>query len=136
MPFDSAEFFSKPPVRRAWSERWRAALRAFLAPPRRPPLDPAVLRILEEARGLIEQRCDWVQGRYETIGGERCAVGAVRIAAELLDYEAAGDRAHDLLGRIALARGFATIEAMNDRSAHAHILAAFDDAIALARNKV
>src|SRR4051794_10051061 len=104
MPFDSAEFFLPPPVRRNRWERLGDAWRAFRRPPPRRPLDPAVLRILEEARGLIELRQDWVQGRYETLGGERCAVGAVRIATQLLDHQAAGVRAHDLLGRIAVAR--------------------------------
>jgi hypothetical protein len=77
-----------------------------------------------------------VQGRYETLGGERCAVGAVRIATQLLDHQAAGTRAHDLLGRVAASRGFTSIEAMNDRSTHGHVLAAFDEAIALAKNKL
>jgi hypothetical protein len=136
MPFDSAEFFHSPPPRPSWTARLRQVIRSFRAPPAPPQLDPAVLRVLEEARGLIELRQDWVQGRYETIGGERCAVGAVRIAAELLDYKAAEARAHDLLARVAAARGFTSIEAMNDRSPHGHVLAAFDEAIMLARNGV
>jgi len=137
MPFDSAEFFHPlPPPRPTWRARLEARLRAFRRAPAPPPLDPAVLRVLEEARGLIELRQDWVQGRYETIAGERCAVGAMRIAAELLDYQAAEPRAHELLARIAAARGFTSIEAMNDHSPHGHVLAAFDEAIAAVRRRV
>jgi hypothetical protein len=136
MPFDSAEFFRDPPAGPpVQALGWAARLRqAFRAPrPARAPLDPAVVRVLEEARGLIEQRQDWVQGRYETVGGERCAVGAVRIAAELFDYAEAGSRAERLLARVAAHRGFTSVEAMNDRSPHGHVLTAFDEAIAAAR---
>lgn len=137
MPFDSAEFFRPlPPPKPTWRFRLAARIRAFRRPAPHSPLDPAVLRVLEEARGLIELRQDWVQGRYETIAGERCAVGAMRIAAELLDYEAAEPRAHELLARIAASRGFTSIEAMNDHSPHAHVLAAFDEAIAVARRRI
>jgi len=65
--------------------------------------------------------------------GARCAVGAVRIAADFLDYPAPGQVALSLLARVAASRGFASIEAMNDRSRHGHVLAAFDDAIEVAR---
>jgi hypothetical protein len=138
MPFDSAEFFRDPPAAPpvqalGWAARLRQALRAFAPHPARAPLDPAVVRVLQEARGLIEQRQDWVQGRYETVGGERCAVGAVRIAAELFDYAEAGSRAERLLARVAARRGFTSVEAMNDRSPHGHVLTAFDEAIAAAR---
>ena len=139
MPFDSAEFFREPPAAPpvealGWAARLLQALRGFRPkPPARAPLDPAVARVLEEARGLIEQRQDWVQGRYETVAGERCAVGAVRIAAELFDYAEAGSRAERLLARVAARRGFTSVEAMNDRSPHGHVLTAFDEAIAAAR---
>jgi hypothetical protein len=49
------------------------------------------------ARGLIEQRDEWVQGEYETFHGERCAVGALRVAASFLNYPSAGKVALDLL---------------------------------------
>jgi hypothetical protein len=139
MPFDSAEFFRDPPAAPpirvvGWAARLRRAFQAFRAPcPAVAPLDPAVVRVLEEARGLIEQRRDWVQGRYETVGGERCAIGAVRIATELFDYAEAGARAERLLARVASRRGFTSVEAMNDRSPHGHVLSAFDEAIATAR---
>jgi hypothetical protein len=41
---------------------------------------------------------------------------------------------HELLINIASSRGFASVEAMNDRSSHAAVLAAFDEAIALAQS--
>jgi len=86
---------------------------------------------LEEARGLIEQREDWTQGTLETFRGERCAVGALRLAADFLNYPLAGRVARDLLTEIAIERGFASIEAMNDRSRRETVLSAFDTAIAM-----
>ncbi len=97
------------------------------------PLDGAVLRVLEEARGLIAEREDWRQGSYETLRGERCAVGALRLAAEYLDYRVAGLVAQDMLTLIALSRGYRDIETMNDHSRHEAVLAAFDEAITAAR---
>jgi len=90
-----------------------------------------VLRVLEEARGLIEQREDWTQGTLETIRGKRCAAGALRLAADFLNYPAAAWVAHDLLTDIAIERGFASIEALNDHSRHETVLSAFDMAIAV-----
>jgi len=86
---------------------------------------------LEEARGLIEQREDWAQRTLETIRGERCAVGALRLAADFLNYLLAGRLAHDLLTNIAIERGFASVEAMNDYSRHEVVLSAFHTAIAV-----
>ena len=85
--------------------------------------------MLIEARGLIEKKEDWTRGTLETLRGERCAVGALRIATEFLDYPDAGRVAHDMLTRIAIERGFASIEAMNDHSRHEAVLMAFDRAI-------
>jgi hypothetical protein len=136
MPFDGSGFFLAPaaPPKLAWSRRLAAALRGALEarPWRRAPepLDAAVLRVLAEARSLIELREDWTQGTLETVRGERCAVGAVRLAAEFFDYAVPGRIALDWLGRVAAARGYASIEAMNDRSRHAQVLSAFDAAIA------
>jgi hypothetical protein len=86
---------------------------------------------LQEARGLIELREDWTQGTLETFRGERCAVGAVRLAADFLNYKAAGRVAHDLLTDIAIERGFASVEALNDHSRHETVLSVFDTAIAV-----
>jgi hypothetical protein len=141
MPFDGTEFLRKgvPPAAgfAAWYARMAAALRrpfgakGFQAAPE--PLDAAVLRVLEEARGLIEQHEDWTQGTLETLGGQRCALGALRIAADFLNYPAAGRLAHALLTDIAAERGFSCVEAMNDYSRHEAVLNAFDAAIAAAR---
>jgi len=139
MPFDSAEFFREPvaairePLRLGrFAVSLMRALRHSL--PTRPaePVDLAMLRVLEEARGLIEHRDDWVQGRYETLAGARCAVGALRLAANFLAYERAGAAAHALLTGIALERGYSSVETMNDHSPHAELLGAFDAAIAMA----
>jgi hypothetical protein len=135
MPFDSTDFVADRAVRPA-GRSWRQALiRLFRrAAPPAVPGDVCLLRVLEEARGLIERREDWVQGRYETFGGERCAIGAVRAAAGLLGYRPAGAAAQALLAAIALERGYRSVEALNDHSPHAHVLAAFDAAIARARH--
>jgi hypothetical protein len=139
MPFDGAEFLREPgsPASNqvAWYSRLAGslgrALRARLPRSSPEPIDAAVLRVLEEARGLIEQREDWTQGTLETIRGERCAVGALRLAADFLNYPAAGRLALDLLTDIAIERGFASIEALNDYSRHETVLSAFDTAIAV-----
>jgi hypothetical protein len=140
MPFDSAEFFRDRYFAAPERGRWRLLAarlrRAFRGPgPVDEPIAPAMLRVLEEARGLIARREDWVQGDYETLGGERCAVGALRLAAEFLDYPRAGVAAHALLTGIAIGRGFTSIERMNDHSPHDEVLGAFDAAIAAARQR-
>jgi len=141
MPFDGSGFIraipDPMPLRPSRLARLLSALlgraRQPSSPSPPPVLDDAVLRVLEEARGLIELREDWTQGTLETLRGARCAVGAVRIAADFLDYPAPGQVALSLLARVAASRGFASIEAMNDRSRHGHVLAAFDEAIEAAR---
>lgn len=140
MPFDGTEFFrDRAAPAEGTIARWlrnAAALaqqvRArFRATPE--SIDAAVLRVLEEARGLIAQREDWTQGILETFRGERCAVGALRLAAEFLNYETAGRLAHARLAAIAAERGFSSVEAMNDYSRHEAVLSAFDTAIIAAR---
>jgi hypothetical protein len=139
MPFDGAEFLREAVCpassQIAWCSRFAAnlgrALRTKLPRSSKEPIDAAVLRVLEEARGLIEQREDWTQGTLETIRGKRCAVGALRLAADFLNYPAAGRVAHDLLTDIAIERGFASIEALNDHSRHETVLSVFETAIAV-----
>jgi hypothetical protein len=144
MPFDGAEFLRDEPVsrasnQRAWHSRFAAKLgrilRARLRRSAPEPIDAAVLRVLEEARGLIEQREDWTQGTLETIRGERCALGALRLAAGFLNYPLAGRVAHALLTAIAIDRGFASIEALNDRSRHGTVMSVFDTAIAVTNGR-
>ena len=134
MPFDSTDFVADRAARPA-GRSWRQALiRLFrrTAPPPE-PVDTCVLRVLEEARGLIELPEDWTRGTYESWCGERCAVGALRAAASHLAHPAAGSAAHALLAGVALRRGYSSVEAMNDRSRHDEVLAAFDEALAAAR---
>ena len=139
MPFDGAEFLGEPASRvsnqGAWHTRFAAKLgrilRARLRRSAPEPIDAAVLRVLEEARGLIEQREDWTQGTLETIRGERCAVGALRLATGFLNYPLAGRVAHEPLTAIAVDCGFASVEALNDRSRHEAVLSVFDTAIAV-----
>jgi hypothetical protein len=135
MPFDSTEFLRQAPAPHSRPRLWDRLV-AIVGrmirgryPSAREPIDEAVLRVLVEARGLIEQREDWTRGTLETLRGERCAVGALRIATDLLNDDDAGRIARDLLTQIAIERGFASIEAMNDHSRHEAVLAAFDRAI-------
>jgi hypothetical protein len=144
MPFDSAEFFREQTFPAATEAAWYTRLAAVLGRVPWPslfrsspePVDLAVLRVLEEARGLIEQREEWVQGEYETFHGERCAVGALRVAASFLNYPSAGRVALDLLTAVAVRRGYRNVETMNDHSRHQHVLTAFDTAIEAARHQI
>lgn len=89
------------------------------------------LQLLTVARALVSEKKYWARGRYETIGGRRCAVGALCVAAEILgcgSLEEAGRH----LGTVALERGYSEVETMNDNSTHAEVLSAFDEAIARA----
>ena len=137
MPFDSTERWPPRVASRTPRSRLGRVLGRFVGrgptPATREPLGPAVLRVLEEARGLIEERQDWTQGRYETFTGRRCAIGALGAAAAVLDYEDAMAIARTLLADVARKRGYRDVEDMNDRSSHARVLEAFDAAIATAR---
>jgi hypothetical protein len=137
MPFDGAEFlrhrFEPPRPCRGWRARCAAVLRAILFLPPPTTMPEAMLRVLEEARGLIGQREDWVRGAYQTRSGERCAVGALHAASSLLNYPAAGAAAHRLVQEIVQQHGFLAIETMNDEAGHDEILKVFDTAIALSR---
>jgi hypothetical protein len=92
----------------------------------------AVAQLLRDARALIADSDDWTQRIYRSFRGRRCAVGALRAAASRLEDPSLAWSAHALLIRIARARGFTNVEAMNDRSSHAAVLRAFDEAIAVA----
>ncbi len=70
-----------------------------------------------------------MQGRYETIDGRRCAVGALRVASRLMGVRTPPRDASNLLLSVANGRGFNDIEKMNDRSTHGQVLGAFDEAI-------
>ena len=141
MPFDGSEYCpgsgpteaALPPAAgtswlRGLAERLRARpLWAFAPGEVRPEVTPA--HLLRAARALIEQEDRWVQGRYETLRGRRCAMGALQAAARVLRHPGAFDQARDYLRTEALIRGYSHVEKMNDRSTHAEVLAAFDHAI-------
>jgi hypothetical protein len=138
MPFDSTELVRPRSQATAWARLGRV-LAVFLArgPAAAPaePLGPAVLRVLEEARGLIEEREDWTQGSYTTFAGRRCAIGALGAAGAVLDYKDAMAIGRTLLSEVARARGYRDVEEMNDRSSHARVLSAFDAAVGEARRR-
>ena len=93
--------------------------------------DAGVARLLMSAAALIEPEGKWIQGAYRTFGGRYCAMGALQ-AAGLAHGHATRIRARRLLTAVARARGFATVERLNDASTHAGVRAAFDAAIAAA----
>ena len=92
--------------------------------------DALTVQLLTIGRALIEDRKDWVQRRYETRDGRRCAVGALRGAARLLNVPGPQTGANAVLLSVAMGRGFNDIESMNDNSTHRQVLSAFDEAIA------
>jgi hypothetical protein len=91
-----------------------------------------VADLLRDARGLIADPKDWTRRTYRSFGGQRCAVGALRAAAKRLDDPTIAWAAHAMLIDVARSRGFTNVETMNDRSSHAAVMAAFDQAIRVA----
>ncbi len=157
MPFDGREFSTSttfvPPApefpqssQTLW-ERVRVATQSFLPrlralPPLRSfspepvlPNEVATVQLLTIARALIADEENWVQGRYETIDGRRCAVGALRVASRLMGVRTPPREATGMLLTVANGRGFNDIEKMNDRSTHAQVLSAFDEAISRAQTR-
>lgn len=142
MPFDGLGFVTTQQQKVSiWG---RIGQFVWGAPPAKPlaksfqPLSPAqadnaTLQVLQIGRALIEDRKDWVQRRYETRDGRRCAVGALRGAARLMNLQGPQSGANAILLSVAMSRGFNDIESMNDNSSHRQVLSAFDEAIARAR---
>jgi len=153
MPFDGREFtgatfvppapeFPQSPT--LW-DRVRVATQSFLprlralptlrsfSPDPALPNEVATVQLLTIARALIADEENWVQGRYETIDGRRCAVGALRVASRLMGVRTPPRDATGMLLTVANGRGFNDIEKMNDRSTHAQVLSAFDEAITRAQ---
>lgn len=147
MPFDGSEFVvtpvqstpAKPPARRPMqllrqlgdSLRARGRGLPFAVPTETPATVPAAstIQVLGLARSLIQDERHWIQRRYETLDGRRCAVGAVRAAVRLVGMRVGPIDPHHALLMIAVSRGFTDIEKMNDHSTHTQVLSAFDDAI-------
>jgi hypothetical protein len=156
MPFDGTQFRvvplrqAEPAVPKAPGARLfvRRAMTALFAHARAVPLwslapsDPVVrpdasaAHLLRAARALIEVEDRWVPGRYETVRGRRCAMGALQAAARVLRHPRALVEATGLLRTEAVLRGYSHVERMNDRSAHAEVLSAFDAAIAKAEARL
>jgi hypothetical protein len=153
MPFDGAHQLSclTPEAAPGTNHPWRA-LRGPLAlllararalgwlPPSRsqPPMPPEIgaVHLLRAARALIALEDRWVQGRYKTARGRRCAVGALQAATALIADPRAFRQAKDLLREEALRRGYSHIETMNDETSHAVVMTAFDSAIARAEARL
>ena len=138
MPFDGSEFLGKPssPSTPGIWESVRRVIRGFvpIAPPKPDPVqDLLTVQLLTTARALIEDERNWIQHDYETRDGRYCAVGALRYAARFMGPPDPLISASKLLLAVARERGFSKIEKMNDRSSHARVLSAFDEAITRAR---
>jgi hypothetical protein len=88
-----------------------------------------VADLLRDAKEMIADPKDWTRRTYRSFGGQRCAVGALRAAAKRLEDPTIAWSAHALLIDVARSRGFTNVETMNDRSSHAAVMAAFDQAI-------
>ena len=150
MPFDGNEFVATPvrtgnlrpgvwTLLRQASRRLRPMARTspveFPGAPSDAP-GAATVQVLRLARTLIEDERHWIQRRYETLDGRRCAVGALRSAARLLALRGLNNEAHNLLLEVAGSRGFTDIEKMNDHSTHGQVVSAFDMAIARAQTRL
>ncbi|HVY15300.1 MAG TPA: hypothetical protein VHB27_08735 [Rhodopila sp.] len=143
MPFDGLGYIAPQSKVSLWDRLgrflWGEPNPGKLLPPTAftplPPgqADNVTLQVLMIGRALIEDRKDWVQRRYETRDGRRCAVGALRGAARLMNLQGPQTGANAMLLAVAMSRGFNDIESMNDNSSHRQVLSAFDEAIARAR---
>ena len=152
MPFDGLDFRVSSPVQtcpvpveggiwgriKALALHSRALQPFWSLSPGEPivPSEVSAVHLLRSARALIELEDRWVQGRYETVRGRRCAMGALQAAARVLRDPRAFEEAKDLLRAEAVLRGYSHVEKMNDRSSHTQVLAAFDAAIAKAEARV
>jgi hypothetical protein len=143
MPFDGLGYAVNPAKHSVWR---RIANFLKATPPANKPIpleafqplpaqpDAVALQLLMVGRALIEERKDWVQRRYETRDGRRCAVGALRGAARLMNLNGPQTGANTILLSVAMSRGFNDIESMNDNSSHRQVLSAFDEAISRVRS--
>ncbi|HEV2300732.1 MAG TPA: hypothetical protein VGR91_04100 [Stellaceae bacterium] len=113
-------------------ERRERITEALLRAPAPADRDETVEQLLHDARDLIENPRYWMRGTYRWFRGRRCAVGALRAVARRVKDPVPVWAAHAYLITVARSRGFTNVEAMNDRSSHAAVLRAFDEAIALA----
>ena len=138
MPFDGSEFAPKQvtaaPDRRRWLRDVATTLRrrvitAWAPAAPRPLHEPTAADLLRAARAVIADEQRWAQGRYSTLDGRHCAIGALRTVTRDVASRRAGKRAHAVLRGVALEAGFGSVEQMNDRWTHAEVIGAFDRAI-------
>ena len=145
MPFDGTYFPATTPYDTGlfplWSRQgcrlWyqtrlrgkKAAAPTMLRAPTPAERGLAVADLLRDAKDMIDDPKDWTRRTYRSFGGQRCAVGALRAAAKRLNDPTIAWSAHSMLIDVARSRGFTNVETMNDRSSHAAVMAAFDQAI-------
>jgi hypothetical protein len=141
MPFDGTNLpdldaIDTAALTKSPAARWRLWLRSLWA--RKPGIivpqpdrAAAVVRLLEDAKTLISDEDTWGQGAYWRFPNRRCAMGALRFAARQVDDISIARSACTVLALVATSRGFTSVECMNDRSSHAEVLRAFNEAIAL-----
>jgi hypothetical protein len=87
----------------------------------------ATMALLHEARALIADEEQWIQGAYVR-HGRRCAMGALQAVGRTSWRGARRDAAGALL-QVARLNGHHSVESMNDSVSHAEVLALFDAAI-------
>lgn len=93
--------------------------------------DNAVARCLVAASARIHNPADWCQ-KTGVRGNQRCslaALGEAWLLAGLDCYK----RARNILDHVAQARGYTGIMHLNDATNHATVMAAFREAIEIAR---
>ena len=87
----------------------------------------ATLAVLREARVLISEEGQWVQGVYER-DGRYCAMGALQAVGREYWRGVRREAAGELLN-VARLHGHHSVESMNDSLTHREVLAMFDTAI-------
>ncbi len=132
MPFDTVGFPIDQTARLAnapaWSLRgvWRS-LRDRLRDASGRGQPATAVALLGEARALIADEANWLQGAYVR-HGRHCAMGALQAAGRTAWRGVRRDAAGALL-QVARMHGHHSVESMNDSVSHAEVLAMFDAAI-------
>ena len=91
-----------------------------------------VVALLEQARAMIKDERNWVQGHY-VMGDRHCAMGALKAAGNHYSRRVRL-AANALLTTVARENGFSSVEQMNDTVTHDEVLARlFEPALTAAR---